>query len=152
MVTQVGRESHMNPMRTARPVVHFEIEGRDGAALRAFYSELFDWVIDVDPDSPADYGLVRGSEDGEGIGGAVSTVPQEPSPTWRGPRRDEGYAGHVTVFVEVPDVEAALAQAQRLGGVRMQGPDALRPGIQFGKFLDPEGHLIGVVTAAEVRG
>ena len=28
----------------------------------------------------------------------------------------EGYDGHVTLYVEVPDVEAALAQAESLGG------------------------------------
>lgn len=81
-----------------------------------------------------------------GIGGAVATVPNEPSSTWRGPRRDEGYTGHVTVFVEAPDVEAALAQAEALGGARMQGPDPLGPGIEIGKLTDPEGHLIGVIT------
>jgi hypothetical protein len=35
------------------------------------------------------------SADGVGIGGGVRAAP-------------EGYAGHVTVSVEVPDVEAAL--------------------------------------------
>ena len=31
-----------------QPVVHFEVSGRDGPALRAFYSSLFDWRIDAD--------------------------------------------------------------------------------------------------------
>lgn len=50
------------------------------------------------------------------------------------------------MFVEVPDVEAALARAEALGGTRMQGPDQLMPGVEFGRFTDPEGHLMGVVT------
>ena len=47
-----------------------------------------------------------------------------------------------------PDVEAALAKAEELGGKRMFGPEAV-PGteIELGQFTDPEGHLIGLVKA-----
>ena len=34
----------------------------------------------------------------------------------------EGYGGHVTFYIEVPDVEAALAKAEELGGSRIMGP------------------------------
>lgn len=133
-----------------KPVVHFEIVGRDGEALRAFYSELFGWEIDVD--NPAAYGMVQreGNTSAEsiGIGGAVSAVPERPSSTWRGPTRAEGYEGHVTVYVEVPDVEAALAQAERLGVTRLLGPDEVRDGLAIGAFSDLEGHLVGVVRSA----
>ncbi|MEV0169407.1 hypothetical protein AB0H96_55895 [Nonomuraea fuscirosea] len=87
--------------------------------------------------------------DGGGIAGAISRVPDQPSPSWRGPKRDEGYPGHVTVFVEVDDVDIALQQAESLGETRMQGPDPLQPGIEIGKFTDPEGHLIGLVTRSD---
>ena len=30
-----------------QPVVHFEVVGKDGAALQSFYSELFGWEIDA---------------------------------------------------------------------------------------------------------
>lgn len=134
-------------------IVHFEIEGRDGPELQRFYSELFDWSIEIVPNSPADYGVVDREQNltpsGIGIGGAVSTVPEQPSTTWRGPSRDEGYPGHVTVYVEVADVETALQHAESLGGSRMQGPDPLWPGVEIGKFADPEGHLIGVITATQ---
>lgn len=52
-------------------------------------------------------------------------------------------------YVGVPNVEAALAQAESLGGTRMMGPD--RPpggGVVVGHFADPEGHLIGLAAAA----
>lgn len=135
-----------------QPIVHFEIEGRNGPGLQHFYSALFDWNIQVVADNPAHYGIVNREQNlsasGVGIGGAVSSVPARPSTTWRGPSRTEGYAGHVTVYVEVDDVETALQQAELLGGRRMQGPDALWPGVQIGKFTDPEGHLIGIITAS----
>lgn len=53
------------------PVVHFEIIGQDGEALRRYYSELFGWEIDVD--NPMHYGMVAReanlSPEGIGIGG-----------------------------------------------------------------------------------
>ena len=116
----------------ARPVVHFEVIGKDGAGLRSFYSELFGWTINAD--NPLNYGTVQA--DGGGIGGGIGVGP-------------EGYAGHVTFYVGVPDVEAALAQAESLGGSRTMGPEKVMEDIEIGLFQDPEGHLIGVVKTPE---
>jgi uncharacterized protein len=118
-----------------QPVVHFEVIGKDGEKLRSYYSELFGWEIDAD--NPMKYGLVpregNVNDDGIGIGGGVGGGP-------------EGYDGHVTFYVEVPDVEAALAKAESLGGTRMMGPDKVPEiDIEIGLFTDPEGHVIGVV-------
>lgn len=56
------------------PVVHFEITGRDGAALRSFYADLFDWRIAAD--NPMGYGVVDRDEnlsaEGVGIGGGIA--------------------------------------------------------------------------------
>ena len=117
-----------------QPVVHFEIMGKDGEKLRSYYSELFGWEIDAD--NPMNYGIVQRDgntgADGVGIGGGVGAAP-------------EGYDGHVTFYIEVPDVEAALAQAESLGGKRMMGPMKVPDGPEIGHFNDPEGHLVGVV-------
>jgi predicted enzyme related to lactoylglutathione lyase len=60
-----------------------------------------------------------------------------------------GYDPHVTFYVGVPDVEAALQKAERLGGKRSMGPERA-PGTDLvvGHFTDPEGHLIGLACAA----
>ncbi|HEX2273060.1 MAG TPA: VOC family protein [Acidimicrobiales bacterium] len=120
-----------------QPVVHFEVVGQDGPALQSFYSELFGWNFDTN--NPMGYGVVTREDnvnpDGIGIGGGVGQGP-------------EGYRGHVTFYVEVPDVEAALAQAERLGGTRMMGPDEVMEGLVIGLFTDPEGHTIGLVRSA----
>jgi predicted enzyme related to lactoylglutathione lyase len=117
-----------------QPVVHFEIIGKDAEALREYYSELFGWEIDAD--NPMNYGTVQRdgntNPDGIGIGGGIGAGP-------------EGYDGHVTFYVEVPDVEAALAQAESLGGSRMMGPEEPMEGVQIGLFNDPEGRTVGVV-------
>jgi predicted enzyme related to lactoylglutathione lyase len=119
------------------PVVHFEVIGKDGAALQSFYSDLFEWKIDSN--NPMNYGMVSRDEnvnaEGIGIGGGVGGGP-------------EGYAGHVTFYVEVPDVEAALVKAESLGGTRLMGPEEVPGGPVLGQFSDPEGHVIGVVKSA----
>lgn len=114
-----------------QPVVHFEIMGTDGEVLRAFYSDLFSWKIDSS--NPMGYGLVSPAGNGSGIGGGVAEGPA-------------GYAGHVTFYVEVADVEDALTTAEQLGGTRIMGPESVM-GVDMGLFNDPEGHLVGVVTA-----
>ncbi|MBB4664901.1 VOC family protein [Conexibacter arvalis] len=115
------------------PVVHFEVIGRDDEMLRGFFSELFGWRIDAD--NPMRYGTIdregNTTADGTGIGGGIG----------RGP---EGYDGHVTFYVGVPDVDAALARAAELGGTRMFGPDTVMEGVEIGMFSDPEGHPIGL--------
>jgi predicted enzyme related to lactoylglutathione lyase len=102
----------------------------------SYYSELFGWQIDAD--NPMNYGTVQRegntTPEGAGIGGGVGQVP-------------EGYSGHVTFYVEVPDVEAALAKAESLGGSRMMGPDKVTEEVEIGLFNDPEGHMVGVVKS-----
>src|SRR4051794_4434750 len=117
-----------------RPVVHFEVIGTDGDALRSFYADLFDWKIDAD--NPMSYGIVKREDnpakDGTlGIGGGVAGYDE--------------VEGGVTFYVAVPDVEEALAKAEGLGGTRVMGPEKIGGEIELGQFKDPEGHVIGVV-------
>ena len=117
-----------------QPVVHFEVVGKDGTKLQQYYSELFGWGVDAD--NPMNYGMVSREEnlgrDGVGIGGGVGQGP-------------EGYGGHVTFYVAVPDVEEALQKAESLGGKRVMGPEDIMGQVVLGQFTDPEGHLVGVV-------
>jgi len=117
-----------------QPVVHFEIIGTDADKLRGYYGELFGWEFDAD--NPMNYGMVQRdgntNADGIGIGGGVGAGP-------------EGYGGHVTFYIEVPDVEAALAKAESLGGSRRMGPEKVSDEVEIGLFNDPEGHLVGIV-------
>jgi uncharacterized protein len=120
-----------------QPVVHFEIIGKDADNLRNYYSDLFGWEFDAN--NPMNYGIVQReanvNAEGIGIGGGVGAGP-------------DGYTGHVTFYVEVPDVEAALAQAESRGGTRVMGPETVTEGVEIGLFNDPEGHVIGVIKAA----
>jgi predicted enzyme related to lactoylglutathione lyase len=117
------------------PIVHFEIIANDAKAMSAFYSELFGWSVDAD--NEYSYGVVAREEnlnpDGIGIGGGI------------GPAMDGSY---ITVYAEVPDVEAALVKAETLGGKRRMGPDTIMGGMVLGQFLDPEGRLVGLIQSA----
>jgi len=119
-----------------QPVVHFEVIGKDGEKLQRYYSDLFGWEIDAN--NPMNYGIVQRdanvNPEGIGIGGGVGQGP-------------EGYEGHVTFYVEVSDVEAALAKAESLGGSRVMGPETVMEMIELGLFTDPEGHLVGLVKS-----
>jgi len=117
-----------------QPVVHFEVIGQDGDTLRQYYPQLFGWEINAD--NEMGYGMVAREDnagpDGVGIGGGIAGGPP-------------GYGGHVTFYVAVPDVEAALAKAEDLGGKRIMGPEKIMDMVELGQFEDPEGHVIGVV-------
>jgi predicted enzyme related to lactoylglutathione lyase len=114
----------------AAKVIHFEILGKDGAALQAFYHDLFGWTFDTN--NPGGYGMV--SRDEAGIVVGVGSTP-------------DGSAGHVTGYAEVEDIDAALAKAESLGGrivlpKMSPGPDAV-----IALVADPEGHVIGLTQS-----
>ena len=118
-----------------QPVVHFEVVGKDGDKLQAYYAELFGW--NIVSDNPMNYGMVDGNDNktisgDTGIGGGVGQGP-------------DGYDGHVTFYVAVPDVEEALQKAESLGGTRVMGPEDIMGMVVLGQFKDPEGNLVGVV-------
>jgi uncharacterized protein len=120
-----------------QPVVHFEVVGKEGEKLNGYYAEMFGWEIDAN--NPMKYGIVdreaNVNSEGIGIGGGIGQGP-------------EGYEGHVTFYVEVPDVEASLQKAESLGGTRVMGPETIMEGVTLGQFLDPEGNVIGLTQAA----
>jgi uncharacterized protein len=122
-----------------QPVVHFEIIGNDAAGLRDYYGKLFGWTFDTSGpiaapvSAPGNYGFIERNttSDGTGIPGGVGG--------------GAGYGSHVIFYIAVPDVEAALAGAERLGGTRRMGPEqAPGSGLVVGHFTDPEGNLVGV--------
>jgi predicted enzyme related to lactoylglutathione lyase len=122
---QAREEWHMS-----NPVVHFEVIGRDAQALQSFYKDAFDWHIE--PAIP-NYAMAHpGAESGinGGIGSSMG-----------------GGTGHVTFYVAVPDLEAALSKIEDLGGSTVMGPEDVPEGPRIAMFADPEGHVVGLVKA-----
>jgi predicted enzyme related to lactoylglutathione lyase len=106
--------------------------GTHGEKLRSFYAELFDWEINAD--NALGYGTVQRETniEGVGIGGGIGGMPA-------------GMPGPLTFYVEVPDVEAALALAEKPGGKPVIGPSEVQRGVELGQFTDPEGHMVGLL-------
>jgi predicted enzyme related to lactoylglutathione lyase len=110
------------------PTMWFEVAGKDREALKSFYGSLFDWQLtdmDAMPYTTVDAG-------GEGIPGGIGQAP-------------EGDDGHVTFYVQVEDIEAALGKAEGLGATKIMGPMDIPSG-QIALIADPEGHRIGLMT------
>ena len=110
------------------PVAFFEVVGRDAEALQVFYGDALGWQMRPFPPIQG-YAIADPGAEG-GIGGGI------------GPAYDGG-RGHATFYVQVADIEEALAKIEGLGGRRAMGPiDA--GSLSFALFTDPEGHLVGL--------
>ena len=109
------------------PVVHFEVVGTDGAALRHFYHEAFDWEINAN--NPMAYGLVDAQ--GEGIGGGVGEAMGGPP--------------YATFYIQVDDMRSTLDRIETLGGQITMDITTMPGMVTLAQFRDPEGNLIGLV-------
>ena len=105
------------------PIVRFEIGCTDFEKTRSFYAGMFDWLIES-------LGNSARISTGDGIAGGLTMLGHEP------------YV-YTMFYVQVDDVEAKLAQAEKLGGQARVGPVALPTGT-FAWFTDPEGNLVGL--------
>ncbi|MGL6278171.1 MAG: VOC family protein [Gaiella sp.] len=109
------------------PVVHFEVNGKDGDALAAFYGDLFGWRTNAI--EGMSYHLVEKEEGG--IGGGIGTT-------------QDGKA-LATFYVQVDDPQAALDQAVELGGSVVLPVMSIPNMVTVGLFADPEGNVVGIV-------
>ena len=115
----------------ANPVVHFEIEGKDGKKLQDFYSGVFGW--NVDTNNPMNYGMVAG--DSQGIGGGIA-ASQDGKPS-------------VKVYIEVDDPQAYLDKVTKAGGKVIMPVTDLGM-VVMAQFADPEGNVIGITKAGSM--
>ncbi len=116
----------------APEVVHWEVTGKDGAALQKYYGDLFGWEFNTD--NPMNYGSVGSPEDGltGGIGSAA-----------------DGSPGMATFYVGVEDVAGYLEKATSLGGSVIVPEMQVMDQVIIGLFADPEGHVVGLVKSLQ---
>ena len=110
------------------PVVHWEIAAKDGEKLQGFYTQLFDWKIDVHPEM--NYGMVEAGGEGGISGGIMGTQGDMPT--------------HLTFYVQVDDLNAYLKKAEELGGKSLVPPTPIPGRGEFALFSDLEGNTIGI--------
>jgi len=104
-------------------VNYFEIGTPNPQQGQSFYGGLFGWQIDQP--SPVGYWMVDG-----GAGGLWDTT-------------DLGRGSWAIFYVGVDDVQAAITQAQALGGTVLL-PLVDNGAIEFAHLADPEGNRFGV--------
>ncbi len=110
------------------PVIHWEIAAQDRKKLQQFYADLFGWK--VNDDNPMQYALMD-----SGAGGINGGIMQRQGPQ----------PSYVTFYVSVEDPAATLDKASALGGKTCLPATPIPNVGTIGMFLDPEGHVIGVI-------
>ncbi len=111
------------------PIVHFEVMGPDGNELEGFYAEVFGWRRNesISLDEYAILDTASGS-----LSGGIGTGPAER------PR-------YLTMYIEVPDIEAHLARVVAMGGTTLLPRTVVPDMATFALFADPAGNTVGLV-------
>lgn len=111
-------------------IIHFEVVGKDAAALQRFYTGLFGWKLNTD--NPGGYGMSAEADTGVVVG--IGGTP-------------DGSAGHVTGYITVSDIDATVAKATELGGSVVMPKFSPDGKAQLALIKDFEGHVIGLTEA-----
>ena len=110
----------------SHPIVHIEIPANDTKAAGEFYSKLFDWKMELDPQF--DY-LQFAPEGGPG-GGFVKIG--DPQGMQLGP-------SNLLVYVGTDDIEGTLRKAESLGAKTILPKTEIPMTGWFAVFTDPSG-------------
>jgi predicted enzyme related to lactoylglutathione lyase len=110
-------------------IVHWELMGADGAAQKAFYSQIFGWNLEG-VEGFGHYYMVSNEE--AGVGGAVG-------------QGNEHMPNYQAMYVEVPDIDAHLAKIEAAGGKTAVPRTVVPDTVVFALFSDPAGNLVGLV-------
>ncbi|WP_062355539.1 VOC family protein [Herbidospora yilanensis] len=109
------------------PIAWFDLTSKNAGVSRSFYSEVFGWKIDVDPQMG--YGMVD-TGSAEGIPGGIGENPDA--------------APALVVYLVVDNAEETLKQVEANGGQRDVPPYEI-PGIgTMATFKDPDGITVGL--------
>lgn len=112
-------------------VAHWQLISRDPARTAAFYGDLFSWT--VSDDNGMGYRTIG---TGGGVDGGVWPSPPD------GPEA-------VQLYIEVPDIDAALARALELGGRVLMPVQTLPDGDMMALAMDPLGRPFGLMKRAK---
>jgi hypothetical protein len=108
----------------ARPVVHWDIQARDQAKIREFYSKMFNWQIGDGPIMAIPAGI--GGPDPDGFSGHI--FPSD-SPGFR-------------LYIQVRDLRESMHRARDLGGAVVSEPFDVPGGPTIAGITDPEGNRV----------
>jgi predicted enzyme related to lactoylglutathione lyase len=122
----------MAPRRERGRIVWHELMTSDTAAAERFYSKVIGWST-----APFGNGYTTWQAGEVGAGGLMETTPEAKAmnvpPNW-------------LTYVEVPDTDATIAQAQKLGGKLLVPAQTVPTVGRFAVLMDPQGAAFGVLT------
>jgi predicted enzyme related to lactoylglutathione lyase len=118
---------------SANPIVHWELMGADGDALKGFYSAIFDWKFSS-VEGFEGYHMTEG--DDMGVNGAVGQGSEE-------------MPAYQCIYVSVEDIDGKLAEIESNGGTTAMPKTEIPEVVTFAMFKDPAGNLIGLVESDE---
>jgi predicted enzyme related to lactoylglutathione lyase len=113
-------------------ISHIEFPADDVERAKRFYAAIAGWEFGEMAGIPGFWLFRTGAEAGGGIG-----------------KRDETVGKVVRVYIDVDDLDAAVAAAQANGGTVVTPPSPVPGQGRFAALLDPEGNEIGLFEAAE---
>jgi len=115
-----------------------DLASSDAEASRAFYSKLFGWQIEVNPDPQyGGYALARsGGEDVAGIGPKMAA---EAPDAW-------------SLYIGTDDVEDLSKRVEAAGGTVVMAPFDVGEQGRMAVFQDPSGAFISAWQASIMRG
>ena len=120
----------------------FELATTDQSAATQFYTSLFGWTVTDSPISAGEtYSMFKLS--GEDVGAAYTMRPEQ---------RDQGVPPNWLIYVAVPDVDQALARAERYGAAVLSPAFDV---MEFGRMAvlrDPQGAVFAVWQAKQHAG
>jgi predicted enzyme related to lactoylglutathione lyase len=123
----------------SHPIVHVEIPASDTKAAGEFYSRLFDWKLELDPNF--DY-LQFNAEGGPGGGfvqvGELGGMQYKPD--------------SLLVYVGTDDIDGTLARAESLGGKTIVPKSEIPQVGWFAVLTDPTGNRIGLYSSIGQQG
>jgi predicted enzyme related to lactoylglutathione lyase len=115
----------------ANPFVHIELQTKDLAQAKAFYSQLFDWKLEDIPAPGGDMAYTMINV-GEGTGGGMFTNPDPKVPS------------HWLAYVGVDDIEVSTRKARGLGATVLQDVMQIGDYGWLSVIMDPTGAVIAM--------
>lgn len=114
---------------SGNPIVHWELMGPDGEAMKGFYSQIFEWKLET-VEGFDGYHMTVGDE--MGVNGAVGKGSAE-------------MPAYQTIYVGCEDIDVKLAEIGEAGGVTVVPKTTIPDMVTFALFTDPAGNLVGLV-------
>jgi len=118
-------------------VVHFEVPYDDADRARTFYSDVFGWEIQPEPEFEYNFVQTGPTDDETGM-------PAEPGFIGGGMFQRDDDIDRPIITIDVDDMTEALAAIAQHGGVTIREPEQVGDMGVASYFTDSEGNLMGL--------